>query len=556
MKRIVLPLFMLIFPGINLIAQHEAYLDIGNVRALITTDLAFFRNKATGNADYEVPKWSKSHSIYSSSFWISAKEIRNGLPHFSFAHETFGFEGNFMVGPVDIVNQRGDTSKQFQRLWKINQSIINNHKLNWNSPSYTMPAIIRDWPGNGNANTAKRLAPFADLDNDSIYEPKDGEYPLIKGDQAIFLMANDYRTLSRDTVYEYFWNGSGPDSIAVATQSPLHMEMHLLVYGYGIQNLQFNATTFVDVTIYNRSNSPQGDLEGLKFSVFNDFDLGNPTDDYIGTDTSRNMSYVYNGDLFDDDFMGFNGYGSQLASQGVIFLSNALDHSVYFNLGVGANGDPTTSYHIANYQRGLWQNDQPIYYGGDGLRSSCVDTSKSVEYMFEGDPTLLNDTSQWTEQFTCTTGYNPNPPGDRRMISGPDIPARLNHGDHIAFTYAYIFARDQDSTRNLGEPVTELYKVADSIQAYYDRNLITSTQIPSATLNENNIELYPNPAKEQVYIKNLPPQAIIRLRDIKGQLLESSRDPQINTSTLANGIYFIEIESDKYRLTKKLIISH
>ena len=40
-------------------------------------------------------------------------------------------------------------------------------------------------------NISKHLAPFYDVDKNGIYDPSNGDYPLINGDQALWYVYND-----------------------------------------------------------------------------------------------------------------------------------------------------------------------------------------------------------------------------------------------------------------------------------------------------------------------------------------------------------------------------
>lgn len=565
MKKYILPLAALAF-STSLFSQSNLsfeFIDIAGVRARIHADGQLFQDKTNGRADYEVPKGSGNHAIYSSAFWMSSKGNRNNFPHISVGYESFGFGNFFRTGPVDLVNQKGDTTPQFQRLWKINKSEIDNHIANWNSGSYTTPNSILDWPGNGNQNTAKVLAPFQDLDNDSIYEPQDGEYPIIKGDQAVYTISNSYQniygdsltTAKRDSTGNILRDSTG--NVIMETYSsfsPMKIETHMMVYAYASNNIDISNTVFVNVKMYNRSNSTQDDHQNFRLSVYSDFDLGAPFDDYVGTDTTHNMVYAYNGDSFDDSFAGAPGYGSNLPSVGVKFLDNDLLQSMYFQSGSANNGDPVLFEHYVNYQRSAWKNGQPLYYGGDGFYN-CVDTNTTTNFMFSGDPTLLNDTTQWTESNPCLTSSStnfPNPPGDRRIIGGPNLPNQFNHGTSIEFNYAYIFAQ---STTSNSAAVDKLKVASDTVQAFFNKNLLVGLdKTQNSTLLE--FDIYPNPANQMVSIKTDQKPFDVELINLQGQtVIQHRNENKVDVSPLSNGIYFIRISSKDKIGVKRLIIS-
>lgn len=46
---------------------------------------------------------------------------------------------------------------------------------------------------------AAQLADFVDINSDGIYNPSSGDYPCIKGDQAVFMIFNDDRNVHGET---------------------------------------------------------------------------------------------------------------------------------------------------------------------------------------------------------------------------------------------------------------------------------------------------------------------------------------------------------------------
>lgn len=545
MKKIFFPILLFLINANLLNAQPFTYLDTGNVKAVIFANGELFQDKVNNKAGFEVPKNSNSYSIYSSALWFSSKKIQNGDTTISGAFETFGNINHFNTGPVDLVNQTTDNSQQFQRIWKINQSTIDNHIQNWNNSNYITPPEILDWPGNGNSNNAQNLAPYADLDNDSIYEPIDGEYPIIKGDQAVYLIANDYGR--SDTLFP-------PNTMNKTYIKSAKVEMHLMLYAFDHNLPSISNTVFVHAKLYNRSNSSIDDHDDFKVTIYADFDLGYPVDDYVGTDTTHKLFYSYNGDLYDESFAGTIGYKEKLSAQGVMFLDYDLRHSLYYNSNNGGNGSPQNLYDIYNYQRSLWKYDRKMYFSGNGF-NTCIDSSRIVKYIYSGDPTLPNDSTQWTESNPCVIGNsNPNATGDRRMIGGPDTPTQLHHGEMIEFDYAYVFARDDDTSSHISDPVAKLFLVSDTVKNFYDNNILTSIE-QNFTPKTSRFTFFPNPSNLKVQLALDETQFDVLLYDLNGRLVKRlTNEKEFSVAELSEGIYFLRIESEKIQQTEKLII--
>jgi hypothetical protein len=531
----LVPMFLFAQPPSN---RTSTNLDFSGVNARIYSDGNMFQDIANGAPAFEVPRGNNSFSIYSSAFWMTALGQKRGYDNLSSAYDSYGYDNLITTGPIDIVNQTKSTDPRFQRLWKINASTIANHIQNWNTSGYVIPAEIAVWPGNGGANTAQQLAPFADLDTDGIYEPQNGEYPIIKGDQAVYLIANTQNFASNDSTPQ------GPDSLI---SSGLYIEMHVMLYAFATNSVDVNNTVFVNVKLYNRGNDSNDDHQDFKFSVYADFDLGNPADDYVGTDTARNMFYAYNGDGFDEAVGGRAGYGSNFPAQAVKFLDYDIEHSVYYNIGGGQNGDPSLPIHYANYQRGRWQDSSLMYYGGNGF-NTCVNVTQPVSLMFPGNPNVAS--GQWTEKTPCGSNTTANPPGDRRMVGGPDLPSQFNHGTSIEFNYAYIFTQQ---TGTFSSPVAKLGLVADSIQNFFNNTIVGIEEAKKE--NTLAFRLFPNPAKSSLQIEISEKRFLVSVLNLNGSLLLQSRnETTLDLSDLPAGIYFVRIESENLLGTKKLVV--
>jgi hypothetical protein len=73
------------------------------------------------------------------------------------------------------------------------------------------------------------------------------------------------------------------------------------------------------------------------------------------------------------------------------------------------------------------------------------------------------------------------------------------------------------------------------------------------------IAIFPNPAKDAVYISYVPENSTIRILDLTGKLLESRKVANSSNNVkldlnLTQGIYFIQIENNKTKTVQKLII--
>ena len=126
----------------------------------------------------------------------------------------------------------------YNRVWLVSKADILYHQLHFNDDDYIMPEAILNWPGNGDIDNgfSAQLAPFIDVNNNLIYEPNLGDYPLIKGDAAIFAMYHDNILYETDAEVNLNTN----------------IEVHVLMYAFEAAPTDYLGNTlFVDYTIFN-----------------------------------------------------------------------------------------------------------------------------------------------------------------------------------------------------------------------------------------------------------------------------------------------------------------
>ncbi|HRP58829.1 MAG TPA: hypothetical protein PK833_00870, partial [Vicingus sp.] len=469
---------------IHFIVKRKAleYIDLNNIKAGIDY-LRFFHEEQRNTSSFNVPKQQNVTdpiyaTIYAANFWFAGLNSSSQLKGFAelFATDNSipsnpykNFTGN--AGPLMDSIHYENYSYQWDRVWKVSTLDIQSH-INGNG---TTEAIL-NWPAHGDVSKgqAQNLAPFVDSNGDNYYNPLDGDYPLIKGQQAIYFIRNSDRTL-------------------LSGFEKSELEFHGMVYAYDCpEDSAINHTVFVDYTIYNRSAST---LTDCYFGQWVDFDMGNSNDDYVGCDVSRGTFFGYNGDNFDEDANGVNGYGYTPPFQGVTFLKGAkqtddgndnplttdvptalaqngipyaglgtgfgdgtidneyigLSHFMYYNVGavVNGNGDPRNGADYYDYMRGHWLDGVgQVVWGGDGNPIAMGGGTPS-NYLFPGnsDPLFWSTNGIPVTPTTWTEVEAGNPDGDRRGM-GSTGPFTLLAGESAQMEVAFVFGRDYNGTDN------------------------------------------------------------------------------------------------------------
>ncbi len=569
--------------------QEFEFLDLNNINARLGL-YSLFQDQANSIGGFEAPKGDTTSTIFAANLWLSGKNLDSAYANC----ETFG---NLMAsynsftsfysrtGPImdSIYYPKHPKSYDYKwdRLWKINAWDIDDHINNWNTTGYQAIEVIENWPAHGDITKGQAyyLAPFIDNNNDGFYNPYDGDYPKIKGQQAIYNIYNDIR-----------WQAN--------TDKPMKSEVHYMAYAYNCpSDSAINNTIFLDYTIYNRSNLT---YDSTYVGFWADFDIGGSTDDFVGCDVNRSTFYAMNGDNADEGGNGVKGFGNYPPAQGVTFLKGAkqdddgiannfginnnetinglgfsdaiidneywgMEHFMSYNIGNGqhiGDGDPTIHSQYYNYLKGFWRDNTQMVYGGNGhiggggtIPAKYIYPNNSDSYLY-GTYGITPSPSNWSETS------NVNFPGDRRGL-GSTGPFTFQPGEKIELTLAFVFGRDYQNT-GAQAGVVVMQERVDSIRSYY-LNDFTNTacglalSIDKNELEDNILTIYPNPFNNQITInyelKNS--QAQLKVFNGVGKLVKEvvlkNNQTTIDLSQQANGIYFIQLTDGKNRLTKKVV---
>ena len=564
-----------------------SHLDINNINARFNVSGSDFWDPALGEARFEAPQGSGKHSMFTTGLWIGGLE-NNGTLHIAATRYIQNGGGDFYPGPMmDSSSYSAYEDSVWNKMWEITKAEVDNHQVNWDQPGYTAPADFISWPAHGDPGKgqATNLAPYHDHNTDGTYDPYDGDYPLIQGDQTIYFLRNDDRGIHAET------NGE-----------KLGIEIHGMAYAFDCpaDSALYN-TIFVNYKIVNRSsNTYDSTFAGL----YMDPDLGDYSDDFIGSDVARSTAYAYNGPAIDGSGAP-DHYGENPPAQGMTILKGPLmdadgmdnpaggcDEGIngmgfgdgitdnerlgmtnfLFNCnpGIGGcngstQGDPNPNIDYYNYLRGYWKDDTPMGYGGNGHVNNCT-SCEPANFMFPGDSDPCHwgtggvqpaaDTILWTDQ---SAGNQPN---DRRGIASAG-PFSFEAGDTIELEVAYVFGRDYSDTLNPpAASVVVMNERIDSIRSYYGNDfgpcgnfsLGTATSIQP----ETSISVFPNPAQDMLYIQfsKQVNSAEYMLHDLLGKELAKGELPisgKVNISEIPKGIYILKVDDENNTYHQKFI---
>jgi hypothetical protein len=510
---------IVVFDDIKLIAKDHTMefgcLDVNNIRACYHPIIPFLSND-NAHPYFEVPKNSGKSTIYSTNLWLGGYDQPNNQGNLHLAAQRFCQEGqDFWLGPItnDLSGQVVSDAyiQKYHHTWIVSKTEINYHRAHYKDPGYVMPWAIANWPAHGRTQFGEspNIAPFVNVAGNSSYEPEKGDYPLIRGDQAIFFITNDME---------------GPHTESHGGLS-LGVEILGMAYAYNKPDSALQNTIFLSYELHNKSANTYHDFY---FGYFINYAIGYAFDDYVGCDTLRNLSYVYNGNEIDGSGQPW-AYGENPPVQGCMFLNQKMNSFNYFNNMNGPMGDPNYTLEYYNYMRAKWRDGIHFTYGGAGYNP---ESSDFTNYIFSGDPVAGTG---WRERTPNGPGSTPNPPADRRgmMSAGPFTFAA---GETITIDIALPFARDYGSKSALSS-LALLGNFADEIQEYYDEYIVGIKENPSVI---NKLRVYPNPSNGQFTVSGEKIIEIIEVYDIMGKKVFASSPKeqtfQINTG-LPQGFY-------------------
>ena len=547
MKKLLLSFSILSTTFISVHAQPwaNARLDINQASAMANSNGDLFTDYAL--PQFNIPKGSTTNTFWAGTLWVGGLDAGGQL---HLAAQTYRQTGNdFYPGPVmNTASYSAANDLLWNRVWKINRSTIDSFRLGLFS---TIPNEILTWPGNGNTamGQAAQLADYVDINSDGVYDPNAGDYPCIKGDQALFMIFNDDRDVHTETGGQ-----------------KMGFEFHAMLYAYSAPGMWLDTVVFLNYKMFNRSSST---YNNVYVGSWMDLDLGDFQDDYVGCDVGRNVFYAYNGDANDGTsaIPTIGTYGVNPPAQGVVVLrgplADALDgvdndrdgmidepgevclmnKFVYFENNATQTGNPQNTQHYYNYLSGFWTDGSPFTYGGNGYGGSLV-----CDFMFPGD----SDPTGWGTNFSPQAPWSETAtPADRRGFASSG-PFTISSGTMMCMDFAFVYGR---GTAGPLSSVADMKIKTDSARVFYNGNSPCTCVINPLSVNEVSNELlfqlYPNPASDNVTILYHPENgnATLEIYDLTGKVVGteiiSKASTVVDLKKLSPGIYLIRISDGK-----------
>ena len=520
----------------------QTEMQVNNVRARLLTG-----GDIWSEAQYVVPKPSPGQlpvsALYAGGVWIGGVDRAGNIKLSGVTYRSQGYD--FFSGPLDINGTtEAEQCQNWDRFFNVKGVNVRDHynkviKFKETGVPINCDSIADDvkyWPGQGNPFWREKFTTFSlpdqplgaywDDNGDGIYNPCDGDFPLIDIRGCEPENINEAKELIPDEMIFWIYNDNGgPQTLSGPTA--IQMEVQVQSFAYST-NDEINDMTFYRYKLINKASE---DLVDCYFSMWIDPDLGCYQDDYIGCDISRSLAYVYNQDAVDGSSgiscQGTNTYGTEVPILGMDYFRGPLGPKVFKRLEdgtvvlgpiVNSAGDTLknedgsiklgpvllepepftgqqdtlvelgmTSFTYAenggigsyppetqdpqrgredgfyNYIRGFWADGTPVTFGGSGFNPGSSDT---IRYAFPDDPNIPNGWSM------CALNY---PFGDRRTLQATG-PLLLQPGATNELILGVVFVPDIDYPC---PDITRLKFADDIAQALFD-NCFDITDGPDA----------------------------------------------------------------------------
>lgn len=201
-----------------------------------------------------------------------------------------------------------------------------------------------------------------------------------------------------------------------------------------------------------------------------------------------------------------------------------------------------------------WKIDsitQNAYQGTHSLRSGAISDSQSSIISLTSLASMT-DTISFYIRTSTEQGYDIAyfyiDEAKKLELSGSNSWKKyafvVDSGSH---TYKWVYTKDN-------------YLSKDSDAVWIDNvslpSYFTQSSLNSVSAKENQITIYPNPAKDIVYVKGLKAQSTLTLFDCMGKAVKTNISyGVINVSSLIAGTYYLQIKQSNSIEIKKIIIA-
>jgi Secretion system C-terminal sorting domain len=424
---------------------------------------------------------------------------------------------------------------QYDIVWKVSKQHIDRHieyglqydVANGGEISVNLiPKGIRHWPAKGNPYTVDGtgkpqefdLVKFEDINGDGKYNPVNGDYPIIKGEQATWSIYNDIKGKK-----------------LLSGTEPIGLEIEQTTYVAHFTRL-LESTVFYHYKITNYGD----DLDSVYFGFYaRPFESNKRR--YMATDTLHDCIYIYNELANRPEYVRDKPITITISmmkgAMTYTYKNNQVIDSAIVGMSTTGNGKLNALDSLQKYY--LLQGKDK---NGQNTGNGC-DASAGYNLLFPGYPNQTSGCSACKSKK-----YLKN---DFLITSGP-VKMRKWETRELEFlvnVYFDLFAE--------WKPCPDLYYPALNIrlirELYFERDGDIINQIPQFK-KPGGWSIYPNPANDRIYftgwtetVFNPVEIEIIGLNSIPViQATDFNLSNGLDISSLEKGFYIVRLMDSKH----------
>ncbi|MEP7196709.1 MAG: T9SS type A sorting domain-containing protein [Saprospiraceae bacterium] len=329
-------------------------------------------------------------SIFEASLFFAGKDPNSNI---LISGELYRI--NFNTGPLfnEIFIPTKQQTNDFNKIWSVNRDEIIAHLRDFNDNGRIDLKLssIYSWPGKSNPyfehynqflpyQTDYNLAPFFDNNHDGIYNPDDGDYPIVPSvDESVIPSSIHWGIFHK-------------------IDNQLRLEISLICWEMECNDKPIlNRSFFCSYQISNKSSF---EIKESIASIYLDPNLSCFSDDYLGCIPSKNACYWYNGvEKYEDTIsicdQGIRTYTQNPPIQTMVFLNRKMDAFITtFNSSFGSpepnKTQPNNASEFYNYFNAEYKNMEILIH---------PITKLPTKYQYSDPPSLPNGWSMYAQKI-------------------------------------------------------------------------------------------------------------------------------------------------------------
>lgn len=409
------------------------------------------------NPIVKIPGILYDPNVVSMSLWLGG--IKSGKNYPVIAAQRDGFyESDFQYGPhkFGTEDEIYANAQQYNKIWQMTAADVITLKedLKDGKLDQVLPNVMA-WPGRNNPYSAQwngfdlpqntELAPFKDVNNDGIYDPKKGDFPIVEGLSETALPAIFYWCL---------YNENGTHDLTHGNDV-MNLEVHQTAWVYDCATDPIRSNTiFFSYKIINRDSTT---IDSVYAGIFLPTDYRCTQKQMVGCAPEYNGFWMYQnsnyGEICEPPFTA-----DEIPPAISVQFLNA-DMSSYIAMKGNSSdiiGEPFNAIEFYRNLTGHWRTGAPISVTDSGFSNDMNATT--TKYLFYDNP---NKSDGWSLINTNDTIF------PHRFGLGSTYLNSLAPNDTKRIDIALTYHQDT-SYRKVSQTIDLMYAQLPLIQQHYD----------------------------------------------------------------------------------------